>query len=128
MVNTDRKSEKRGWLLGWFGSFLWILILAIVALAKGSILPSLAGCGLVAGAVTAILLFAPWRHPTQRYWKLMLPIYALFFISVGWAIWIAGGVAELGLSLWSIFLLLPLLLPFYLAGNRRWIDGEHSTT
>jgi len=124
-MSRDRKGERRGWTLGWAGSFLWVLILAAVNLARGATLPSLLGLALVAAAGVFIHVFSPWRHPASRYWKLMAPIYALFFLSIAWASWSAGGPAKLGLSVWSLFLLLPLLLPFYLAGTRRWIDGDH---
>jgi hypothetical protein len=123
-MSVHRRGEKLGWTLGWGGSFLWVFILAGVTLAKGATLPSLLGFVLLAVAVVFIHAFSPWRHPTRRYWKLMAPIYALFFLSFAWASWIAGGPTEMGLSLWSLFLLLPLLLPFYLAGTRRWVDGE----
>lgn len=126
-MNSRRKGEKRGWVLGWLGSFLWVLILAIVYLARGAFVPSLVGCTLVAGAAALTLVCSPWRYPRLPYWKLMLPLYALFFLSVAWAISIAGGAAELGLSVSSLFLLLPLLMPFFLAGSRRWIDGEQDT-
>jgi hypothetical protein len=123
-MSSGRKGERLGWVLGWAGAFLWVFILATVNLASGPSLPSLLGFALVAAAVACILVLSPWRNPSQRYWKLMLPLYALFLLSVAWASWTAGGPAELGLSVWSLFLLLPLLLPIHLAGNRRWIDGE----
>jgi hypothetical protein len=124
-MSSDRQGNRRGWTVGWAGGFLWVLILAAVNLASGAALRSLLGLALVAAAAVFIHVFSPWRHPTTRYWKLMAPIYALFFLSIAWASWSAGGPAVLGLSRWSLFLLLPLFLPFYLAGNRRWIDGEH---
>jgi hypothetical protein len=123
-MSGARRGEKLGWILGWGGSFLWVLILAVVYLTKGAPPPSLLGFALVATAAVFIYVFAPWRHPTRPYWMLLAPIYSLFFLSIAWASWIAGGPAELGFTVWSVFLLLPFLLPFYLAGKRRWIDGE----
>ena len=124
-MRSERKSEKGGWILGWSGGFIWVLILLVIQLANGNLPHALVGSALVAAAVTAINVFAPWRHPTQPYWKLMSPIYLLLFLSLAWLIWLSGGIAQLGLSGWSIFLLLPLLLPFYLAGSRRWVEGDH---
>ena len=123
-MSSDRLGEKRGWTLGWAGSFLWVLVLAAVNLATGATLNSYLGLALVVVAAVLIHFLSPWRHPTTRYWKLMAPIYALFLLSIVWAAWSAGGPDKLGLSAWSLLLLLPLLLPFYLTGNRRWIDGE----
>lgn len=119
-----RKGERQGWLLGWLGGFLWVAILAFWRLAQGDIPNALMGSALIAAAVIAVLVLAPWRHPTQPYWTLMTPIYLLFFLSVAWLVRLSGGLDALGLSAWSVFLLLPLLLPFYLMGKRRWIDGE----
>ncbi|NIS82601.1 MAG: hypothetical protein GTO14_20915 [Anaerolineales bacterium] len=127
-MSKERNSEKRGWILGWFGGFLWVLILAIVRLARGDFLPALVGSALVMAAAAVILASSPWRHPTRHYWRLMLPIYLLLFLSVAWLVWSAGGASELGLNTWSLFLLLPLLLPLYLAGKRRWIDGDRKDT
>jgi hypothetical protein len=120
-----RRGERGGWILGWSGAFVWVLILAIVSLLKGDLLSAVFGGGLAAIAVAAILILAPWRHPTKPYWRLMLPLYVLFFLAVVWLVWDAGGPGALGLSAWSLFLLLPLFLPLYLAGRRRWIDTEH---
>ena len=128
VIGEDRKGEKSGWIFGWFGGFLWVFILVLVSLARGELLSALVGIALVVTAAVAILRYSPWRYPTQRYWRLMLPLYVLFFLSLAWAIWIAGGAAELGLSAWTLFLILPLLLPLYLAGKRRWIEGEHKET
>src|SRR3989304_43309 len=111
-MRSDRKSEKGGWILGWSGGFIWVLILLVIQLANGNLPHALVGSALVAAAVTAINVFAPWRHPTQPYWKLMSPIYLLLFLSLAWLIWLSGGIAPLGLSGWGV---LPLLsLRFFL--------------
>jgi hypothetical protein len=117
-----RISEKAGWILGWSGGFLWVPILIIVMLVRGDVVNALLGTALLMTAGIVILMLAPWRFPAQPYWKLMLPIYLLFILSLAWAAWLAGGIERMGLSFGSLFLLLPVLLPFYLAGGRRWID------
>lgn len=119
-MDMDRRSEKRGWLLGWLGGFVWVLILVVVQLVRGDLANALAGAVLLALAVAAIALLAPWRHAAQPYWKLMLPLYALLFAAAAWLIHVAGGLDRLGLSAWSTLLLLPALLPLYTAGRRRW--------
>ncbi len=118
----ERTGEKIGWLLGWMGGFIWALILSLVWLAKGR-LPQ-AGVGLLvfAVAVGLIVLAAPWRHPEIQYWKLMLPVYAMFALTLFWAVWSAGGLAQLGLQRWSGAWVLPALLPFATVGRRRWKD------
>jgi drug/metabolite transporter (DMT)-like permease len=123
-MKNNRESEKRGWRLGWLCGFIWVLVLAIANLVKGDLPAALIGFVLSVIAVAVILLFPPWRYPTVSYWKIMLPIYLVFFLSVVWVIWTSGGVSEAGLSGWSLFLLLPILSPMFLIGRRRWNDGN----
>jgi hypothetical protein len=47
----------------------------------------------------------------------------MFFVSVAWAV-SALGKAQMGLSAFSVFLILPILLPVALAGRRRWNDSR----
>ena len=127
-MTTNRNGEKTGWILGWLGGFFWVLALAIIELAKGEIVRFLMGVILQAAAVAAIWAFSPWRHPNQPYWRLMAPLYLLLLLSLAWGMWVAGGLAQLGLSPWSIFLALPILLPVFLAGGRSWSGGDRKDT
>ncbi len=75
----------------------------------------------------AIGTFAPWRHPETRYWKLMLPLYALLGLSAAWVVMSFGaGVEGAGLTGWSLLVFPPLLIPFASVGGRRWRDGDGS--
>ena len=120
----ERTGERVGWILGWTGGFIWALILSLIWLAKGR-LPQ-AGVGLLVFtvAVGLIAFFAPWRRPQTRYWKLMLPVYAMLILAILWAVWSAGGLGQLGLQGWSLAWVLPALLPFATVGNRRWKDHQ----
>jgi hypothetical protein len=113
-----------GWIGGWLGGFIWVPILSIVLLAKGHALMGVIGLVLVVVAVVSIVLFSPWRHPETRYWKLLVPIYAVFFVSIAWALLSAGSLGDPGLGWWSLFLVLSLLSPFATIGRKRWCDGE----
>ena len=100
---------------------MWVFILAIVFLVQGKSTQAAIGLLITAAAVTTILYFAPWRHPRVAYRLLMLPIYALVLASVGWGIWAAGGLQQLGFtSGWSALILLPALIPLWTAGDRKW--------
>jgi hypothetical protein len=123
----DRSGEKFGWAAGWFGGFIWVVILSLLLLLQGRAIPGTIGLGFAALAVIVIAAFAPWRHPQTRYWKLMTPIYAVFFASVVWAIQFFG-TDGLGLGSFSVFLVLPLLLPIAVAGGRRWSDAPPPET
>ena len=72
----------------------------------------------------AIGTFAPWRHPDTRYWRLMLPLYALLGLAAAWAVTAFGvGAEEAGLTGWSLLAFLSLLVPFASRGGCRWRGG-----
>lgn len=122
---SERKSEKMGWIGGWLGGFVSVPILSVVQLVGGRTLQAMIGLLITAAACTAILAFAPWKHPGTSYRRLMLPIYLLFFGAVGWGIWSLGSPREMGLnSWWSLLQLAPVMLPLWFAWNRRWQDHD----
>jgi hypothetical protein len=120
----SRRGEKVGWICGWLGGFLWLSILSVIWLVQGKTMKGLIGLALFAGAVATICLVTPWRFPGTSYWKLLLVPYALFFGSAVYSIWAYGGVEKTGLNTISLFYLLPILLPVFTMGRRRWVDGE----
>jgi hypothetical protein len=120
----QRRGGKAGWIGGWLGGFLWLCLLSILWLAQGRIAAGLSALSLFAVAVLAIFALAPWKHPETKYWKLLLPIYAILAASIGLLIWGAGGFDKLGLSWPSLLLLMPLFIPFATTGTRRWKDGN----
>ncbi len=125
---ANRTGEKIGWLGGWAGGFSWVGILAIVWLIQGKVREGLTGIILALAASFLIITLAPWRHPAVFYWKLLIPVYLVLFLSVGWAIWAFGGMRQAGFSVWSLFLLAILLMPLWQMGRRRWQDGEDEAT
>lgn len=121
---SGHRGEKIGWLGGWLGGFLWVLILSVIRLVQGRTGEGFCGLGLFLVAVGAIYFLAPWRHPSTRQWKLMIPVYLALFASVAWAVWTSGGLAQLGLTPWSFFGVLPCFIPLWTVGGRRW-GKEH---
>jgi hypothetical protein len=131
-INMEkRRGEKIGWICGWLGGFIWLVILSIISLFEYKWLEGCSGLVLTCIAVASILCFVPWRHPSVPYWKLMLIPYALFLASAVWAVWSFGGLMEIGLNGWNVFLFLPILLPFGILSRRTWADSsdiQESTT
>jgi hypothetical protein len=121
---ANRAGEKRGWIWGWLGGFLSVVLLSVVFLVQGKLLQGFFGLALFSLAVAVIIAGAPWRHPGTAYWKLMLPVYAAFSGSIVWMLWSSGGAKELGLNWWHAFVALPLLIPFQTVGRRRWDDSD----
>ncbi len=121
---TGRSGEKIGWLGGWAGAFCWVLILAIIWLARSRITEGVAGLALTGVAGGLVCTTAPWRRPTVPYWKLMAPLYGVLAVEIAWAVWSFGGFHHGGLSPWSLLPFLMVLSPLGSIGRRRWIDGE----
>ncbi len=120
----SRTGERVGWIGGWLGGFLWLGILSVLWLAQGKTAEGVIGLGLFAVAVTAICLATPWRFPRTPYWKLLLAPYALVFGAAAFAIRAFGGMDQAGVNPFTLLVLLPMLIPFFTAGRRRWADGE----
>jgi len=119
---TNRNGEKVGWIGGWLGGFIWALILAIVFFFQGKRVEGVIGLALVGLAVFFVICFAPWKRPDTAYWKLMLPVYAMFFSAAAWAIWSYGGVKILSLGWWHFSWTLPFFMPLFTLGRRTWND------
>lgn len=116
----NRKGEKMGWIGGWSGGFIWLGLLSIVWVFQNKISNGMIGIMVFIVAITTIVATAPWRHPHTKYWKLMLPIYLLFFISIFLCIYLYGGLDSIGLKWTSFFWVIPCLIPFVTTGNRTW--------
>ena len=123
-MTINRYGEKIGWTAGWIGGFIWVAILSIVFLYQNKIGTGVLGMFLTAVAIVAIFSFAPWRHPSTPYWKLMLVPYGMFSLSIAWAIWSYGGLESVGLNWWNLLWLIPALSPFGMLSNRKWAESD----
>ncbi len=112
-------------MLGWSGGFVWVLILSVVVWVDGQTREALLGLVILGASLASILFFAPWRHPSLTYRRLMTPIYILFFAAIAWGVWALGDARQIGITGWgSALLLVPLSIPFVVLGPRRWRDGD----
>jgi hypothetical protein len=121
---ASRKGEKLGWVLGWFGSFLWVIILAGMFFIQGKIVAGLSGTLLVMIVLTVIFRITPWRYPHIRYWRLLLVPFFLFLLSFVWAFWSFNVFREGNFNWWLIVALLPMLNVFFILGKKKWSDYE----
>jgi hypothetical protein len=124
---SGRTGEKAGWLGGFAGAFLWVLILGVVFLFQGRWAAGASGLLLSAGALAAVYLARPWGHPDTRYWKLLLVPLAAFTLAIPWAILSFGldTLREENLSPWLLLTLFPMFgTPFFALGRKRWRDGD----
>lgn len=116
----ERKGEKIGWIGGWTGGFLWVLILAAVRFFQKSPWHGIVGLVIACTAFFLVFRQAPWRSPKTPYWKLMLPIYALFAASAFWAFWTFDAFSQFGSHGWTFLTLLPCFTPLFTIGRRTW--------
>ncbi|MBN2565808.1 MAG: hypothetical protein JXB46_08860 [Candidatus Eisenbacteria bacterium] len=119
---NQRSGEKAAWIGGWIGAFIWVLVLAIVLAARGATGDSALGFVLLIAAVLLVVLTAPWRHGRAAYWKLMVPLYIVFFASIVWAFVALDYGGTVGTNWWCFFWVFPLLLPLFTMGRKRWED------
>ena len=119
-----RRGEKLGWLGGFAGGFLWILVLALVFLGRGELVAGLVGLAFSVLGYGAVVRLSPWRYPDTPYWRLLLPPYLALVAAVPWAIWGFGPEEAAGLNWWQLMPLLALFSPFVTIGSRRWRDGD----
>jgi hypothetical protein len=117
-----RTGEKIGWVAGWSGGFIWVIVLSVIFLIQNKMTQGLLGLLLVGLAAISIVSLAPWRHPLTPYWKLMAPVYLFFFGAVLWAVWAYSDINDSGLSWWSLVFLFPLLFPLGTMGKKTWND------
>ena len=121
----NRRQEKIGWVGGWFGGFIWVLILSVLFFFQGKTMHTAVGLLIAFVACVVIIIFAPWKHPQVQYRMLMIPIYLLVIVAVSWGVWALGGLRQMGInSWWGLLILLPALSPLLTLGNRCWNDGE----
>jgi hypothetical protein len=124
MTEHLRRGEKMGWLEGWSGMFLWVMIISIVRLLQGFVIDASIGiCLFIAGMISGFV-FVPWRYPTIRYWKLMIPGYLAFFFSIFWTVWTFGGFGHPDLRWWIFVPILSCLVPFIIVGRRCWEEKK----
>ena len=119
----NRKGEKIGWIGGWLGSFIWVLILAAVFIVQGKTIQGYYGIALFLIAAFLMMAVSPWRNPGTSYWQLLVPFYLLFTAAVVWLIRSLGEQALAWFRWWNILPLLPILIPLFILGKKKWKDG-----
>ena len=125
-TNIKRTGEKVGWTVGWLGGFIWLLALSVLWFFLGKTTEGILAIVLFFLGAGMIIYFSPWRHPSTQYWKLMLPIYLIFFVSIGLVIWSFGSPEKYGLKWWSYTWVLPCFVPLMTVGYRRWIMSNET--
>jgi len=115
---------KQSWMkFGWFSfaivSVIWIVPFSIVWLIHGKYIFGTMGIALFCTALFLIITFVPWKYPNTKLWKLLIPPYAMFIMSVLLLLYVLTGLnnlSEVQYGLW----LLPCFVPFFTFGYKTW--------
>jgi hypothetical protein len=122
----NRNGEKIGWIGGWIGAFIWLLVLAIIWFVRGETQHGAVAMGFFFVAMVVANLIVPWRYPYTKYWKLFLLPFIMFFVSVFICVAYGFGGESFGLQWENVFWLIPLMIPFFTLGSRTWNDENSS--
>lgn len=117
------RGPKYGWILGGFGSVLWLLILALVLLYQGNIGGFLSCILFFAGGAAYIVLFAPWKYPRTPFWRIYLGLVAILILAAAALVhlWYPEAREEVR-GYGFLFTLSPLLIPVFIVGRKTWSD------
>lgn len=102
------------------GAFLWVLLLGLIEMNRHEYFSGVVLLVLWAVSVFLIFKYAPWRSPSVRYWQLMMPLYGLLIILVLILYVFIVGIGDAGRYSYYLLAALPLLLPLFIMGARRW--------
>lgn len=122
-MSADKQSKglKIGWLGGYAGATLWMLLLGIVRFAQGQNYRGLlwTACFLICVEIT--WLFLPWRRPEIELRRLYFVSVTPIVITVLLMLFL--NVALEGSVLWSVIPgILVLYLPVFTLGRKTWND------
>jgi hypothetical protein len=115
---------KQKWMkLGWFSfvvaGVIWIIPFSIIWLINGKYVFGIMGITLFCTAFLLIKAFVPWKYPNTKLWKLLIPPYAMFIISILLLLSVLTDFhdfAEIQYGFWII----PCFVPFFIFGCRTW--------
>ena len=109
--------------LGWFSfaiaGVVWIIPFSIIWLIHGKYIFGITGIALFCTACFLISAFVPWKYPNTKLWKLLIPPYAMFIMSIILLIFVLTGFSDLNDIQYGLWLI-PCFVPFFSLGYRTW--------
>jgi hypothetical protein len=119
--STSDIGPKIGWVGGFLGASLWLIILAVVHLVNHDLWAGFLGLLLYLVCLGCIVSLRPWKHPRTRLWKLYTATITPLLLAAGLFYWREE---PLDLSLSAILgvasVLFILFLPVWLHGHKTW--------
>jgi len=116
----ERRSEKIGWIVGFFGGLLWIPLLSVFWLFMNK--PYIGIIGLILFVIGAFFVFklSPWNYPNTKFYLLMIPIYLVVLTAIVLFAFFGWNILETDFPLWSFSFIIPMLTPFFVMGWKTW--------
>ncbi|MBN1142723.1 MAG: hypothetical protein JXB25_13155 [Deltaproteobacteria bacterium] len=115
----NQKWMKWGWLIFTLAGVVWIIPFGFIWLIQGRLLFGMLAMALCLLAIVVIFASVPWKYPNTRLWKLLLPPYGFFLLSVLLLLYVLtgfGNLAQVQYGLW----LIPCFTPLFTVGYRTW--------
>lgn len=116
---------KIGWIGGFLGGSLWLLLLSLVRLAQKDLVGGLLGLLMYLVCLGCLFALRPWKYPHTRLWKLYTATMAPLLVAAGLFCWrevpleiSLNGLAQV------VSLVFLLFLPVLLHGHKTW-EGLH---
>lgn len=112
---------KIGWIGGFLGASLWLLILAAVLLVHQDLRGGLWGLFLYGVCLVCVFGLRPWKHPQTRLWKLYTATLAPLLVAAAWFYWREYALSFSFSDLLSAAAIVSVLfLPVILHGHKTW--------
>ena len=112
---------KIGWIGGFLGASLWLVILAVVHLVNGDLRGGLLGLLLYLVCLVCLFSLRPWKYRHTRLWKLYTATLAPLLVAAGWFFWREYALDFSFSSILSAAALISILfLPVILHGHKTW--------
>ena len=115
----NKKTIKIIWLTFTTLSFIWIIPFSIVWFLEAYYSYGVFGLTESIIALVCINLFAPWRYPDTKLWKLLIPPYIFFVLSIMFLLYVYTGFDSFSQIQYGIWLI-PCLVPFFILGYKTW--------
>ncbi len=114
-----QKWMKLGWLSFAIAEVVWIVPFSIIWLIHGKYIFGIMGILLFCIALFLISAFVPWKYPNTKFWKLLIPPYAMFIMSIILLLYVLTGFNNLDDIQYGVWLI-PCFVPFFSLGYRTW--------
>ncbi len=123
----EERSRRWGWIIGFMGASLWILLGSIMLFFKPDPVGALLGLVLYFVILFLVFNWTPWKRPDTAFWKMYL-VNVVFILSMlpyfAWRFdWSLVDLKNSGIS---PVVLISILIPVFILGRKSWNEQVKS--